>query len=84
MRKVKNMTNEKQQQSHLLTRETLEQVLRVREEIMEHTNGRVFEDSVELIRQMREERTRQLMGEAEEIQWRCLDGSPSGFLPAGV
>ena len=55
-----------QQQGHPLTRETLEQVLRVREEIMEHTNGRVFEDSVELIQQMREERTRELMGESEE------------------
>ncbi len=49
-----------------LTPELLEQVYRVREEIMQGTNGRLFEDSTEIIRQQREERTRQLMGEDEE------------------
>ena len=43
-----------------LTRETLEHVLQVRKEIMEHTKGRVFEDSTEIIRQLREERSREL------------------------
>ncbi len=43
-----------------VTQETLEQVLRVREQIMRETKGRVFEDSTELIRQMREERTKYL------------------------
>ena len=43
-----------------LTREKLERVLKVREEIIAHTYGRTFEDSTELIRQMREERTREL------------------------
>lgn len=43
-----------------LTRETLEHVYQVREEIMEHTNRRVFEDSTEIIRQMREERSQEL------------------------
>ena len=43
-----------------LTRETLEHVYRVREEIMEHTNQRTFEDSTEIIRQMREERSQEL------------------------
>lgn len=43
-----------------LTREKLERVLKVREEIIAHTNGYTFEDSSELIRQMREERTREL------------------------
>ena len=43
-----------------LTRETLEHVYQVREEIMEHTNHRIFEDSTELIRQMREERSQEL------------------------
>ncbi|HEY6287160.1 MAG TPA: hypothetical protein VIX20_15960, partial [Ktedonobacteraceae bacterium] len=48
-----------------LTPETLEQVYRVREQIMHGTNGKLFDDSTELIRQQREERTRQLMGEDE-------------------
>ncbi len=43
-----------------LTRETLEHVYQVHEEIMEHTNRRIFEDSTELIRQMREERSDEL------------------------
>jgi hypothetical protein len=38
----------------------------VREEILQDRQGKPFEDSTELIRQMREERTRQLMGEEEE------------------
>jgi hypothetical protein len=50
----------KQQQRKPLTRETLEHVYQVREEIMEHTNRRIFEDSTELIRQMREERSQEL------------------------
>lgn len=49
-----------------LTPELLEQIYRVREQIMQGTNGKLFEDSTELIRQQREERTRQLMGEDEE------------------
>ncbi len=49
-----------------LTPELLEQVYRVREQIMQESNGKLFEDSTEIIRQQREERTRQLMGEDEE------------------
>ena len=49
-----------------LTSELLEQVYRVRERIRLETNGRLFEDSTEIIRQQREERTRQLLGEDEE------------------
>jgi 2'-5' RNA ligase len=49
-----------------LTSELLEQVYRVRERIKQETNGRLFEDSTEIIRQQREERTRQLTGEYEE------------------
>lgn len=44
-----------------LTPEFLAKVLDVHEEIRQSTNGRIFEDSTELIRQMREERTRELM-----------------------
>lgn len=43
-----------------LTREKLERVLKVHEEIVAHTYGRTFSDSTELIRQMREERTKEL------------------------
>lgn len=43
-----------------LTREKLERVLKVHEEIVAHTYGRTFSDSTELIRQIREERTREL------------------------
>ncbi len=51
---------------HPVTPELLEQVYRVRERIRQESNGYVFEDSTEIIRQQREERTRQLMGEDEE------------------
>lgn len=44
-----------------LTPGILAKVLAVHEEIRRSTNGRIFEDSTELIRQMREERTRELM-----------------------
>jgi hypothetical protein len=43
-----------------LTREKLEHVLKVREEIIARTDGRIFDDSTEIIRQMRDERTREL------------------------
>jgi 2'-5' RNA ligase len=49
-----------------MTPELMEQVYRVREQIMQESNGKLFEDSTEIIRQQREERTRQLMGEDEE------------------
>ena len=52
-----SMTEEHRQP---LTRKTLEHVLQVRKEIMEHTKGRIFEDSTEIIRQMREERSQEL------------------------
>ena len=51
---------------HPITAEILEQLDRVRERIRQESNGYIFEDSAESIRQMREERTRQLMGEDEE------------------
>ena len=43
----------------------LEDLMQVRDEILRERNGQPFEDSAELIRQQREERTRQLMGEEE-------------------
>ena len=43
-----------------LTREKLQEIFEIHEEIKKHTQGMVFEDSAELIRQQREERTRYL------------------------
>jgi 2'-5' RNA ligase len=51
---------------HPMTRETLERLRKIREQIMRENGGKLFEDSTELIRQQREERTRQLMGEDED------------------
>ncbi len=42
-----------------LTREKLEQALRVRERIIENTGGYTFDDSTEIVRQMRDERTKE-------------------------
>ena len=51
---------------HPMTRETLERIHQIRKEILQDRQGKPFEDSTELIRQMREERTRQLAGEDKE------------------
>src|SRR5436305_5761825 len=51
---------------HPITAEILEQLDRVRERIRQESNGYIFEDSAESIRQMREEHTRQLTGEDEQ------------------
>lgn len=49
-----------QQEYRPITHKTLEHILQVHKEIMEHTGGYLFDDSTELIRQMREERSREL------------------------
>jgi hypothetical protein len=41
----------------------LERVLKVREEIISRTDGRIFDDSTEIIREMRDERR----GELDEL-----------------
>jgi hypothetical protein len=48
------------QQRHPVTRKTLNDILQVREEIMRERKGEPFSDSVEIIHQMREERTKEL------------------------
>jgi hypothetical protein len=48
------------EEEHPVTPEYLEQILRVRERIMRESKGQLFEDSAEMIRQMREERTKYL------------------------
>jgi len=51
---------------HSMTRETVERLRQFREQIMKENGGKLLEDSTDLIRQQREERTRQLLGEDEE------------------
>ena len=53
----------KERQHHPVTREAIERLLRFREELIKETNGVLFEDSAEILRQEREKRTRYLMGE---------------------
>jgi len=53
-----------QRQRHQIPDDFLEQVYRVREQVIRDSKGELFEDSTEMIRQMREERTRQLTGES--------------------
>jgi predicted RNA-binding protein len=49
-----------QEQKKPLTQEKLAGIFRAMEEIQQHTQGQVFDDPVEVIRQMREERLREL------------------------
>ena len=53
-------------QGHPVTLEAIERLRRLREQIFQENNGQFFEDSAELLYRQREERTKQLMGEAEE------------------
>ena len=49
-----------EEQSRPVSRESLERLLRTREEIIQERQGKPFSDSTELIRQMREERSKYL------------------------
>jgi predicted metal-dependent RNase len=60
---VPEETSITQRQRRPVTRKTLEAIERISEKIMRERNGKLFENSNELIDQMREERTRELMGE---------------------
>ena len=48
------------QQRKPMTREAIEGLRQIREQIMQERNGKLFEDSTEMIRQMREERSQEL------------------------
>jgi predicted DNA binding CopG/RHH family protein len=48
------------QQRKPMTREAIEGLRQIREQIMQERNGKLFEDSAEMIRQMREERSQEL------------------------
>lgn len=56
----KNIT---QQEWRPANREAVERLRRLRKQILQDRGGKPFEDSTEMLRQQREERTRQLMGE---------------------
>ena len=61
---VPDETPAKRIQGHPITREAIERLRQLREEIMRDRQGKPFsEDSTEMLRQEREKRTRQLMGE---------------------
>lgn len=49
-----------EQQGHPVTREAIERLRQLRKKILAEHKGELFEDSTELIRQMREERSREL------------------------
>lgn len=53
-------TNMKKQQPRPVSRESLQRLLRTREQIIQDRQGQPFTDSTELIRQMREERSEYL------------------------
>ena len=53
--------NETRRQERSLPDDFLEQVHRIREQIIQDSKGELFEDSTELIRQEREKRTEYLM-----------------------
>ena len=57
---IPEKTDIAQRERRYLTDEILQAAFVVRKQIIEHTNGKIFEDSTELIRQMREERSREL------------------------
>src|SRR5436190_5032884 len=53
--------NETQRRERSLPDDFLEQVHRIREQVIQDSKGELFEDSTEVIRQEREKRTNQLM-----------------------
>ena len=57
---VPDETSMTQQEEHPVTPDFLEEVYRVRERIMRESNGQLFEDSAEMVRRQREERTQYL------------------------
>jgi hypothetical protein len=54
-------TNEPRLRGRPVTRKAIERLLKFREELIQETNGQLFEDSAEILRQEREKRTKQLM-----------------------
>lgn len=61
-----------QSREHPVTPEFLEEIYKVRQQVIRDARGELFEDSVEAIRRAREERTQELMGEPAERQHRPI------------
>ena len=61
------VTPNEARQGRPITQEAIERLRRIREKIAEENKSGPFEDSTELLRQQREERTRELMGDSGEI-----------------
>jgi len=53
-------TSTTQQERQPITLEAIERLQAIREQILQDRNGRPFEDSAEMLREMREERSREL------------------------
>jgi hypothetical protein len=49
-------------QQGIITQEAIERLRQLRKQIRQDHHGKIFEDSTEMIRQMRDERTKQLEG----------------------
>jgi len=58
---VRRQDFEDKSKRHPATRKMLDELMQVRDKLLKDRNGQPFEDSVELISQMREERTQHLM-----------------------
>ena len=58
---IQDSDEKDKQQGHPITREAIERLRQLRKKILQQHNGQLFEDSAELIHQMREERTQYLM-----------------------
>jgi predicted metal-dependent RNase len=57
---VPKETSMTQQEYHPITREAIERLKSISEKIMQDRGGKLFEDTAEVIRQMREERSKYL------------------------
>ena len=60
---VEEETMQTQRQERTLTRKTLDKVNEISQRILKERNGKPFENTTEMIRQMRDERTKYLTGE---------------------
>jgi len=72
------MGNAKKQRQPV-TQKNLEQLLKFRENLMQETNGQLFEDSAKLIRQERIKRTKQIMEAATGKPFKLDDEDLADF-----
>ncbi len=65
-RTIPSETDSTNGQQGIITSETIHQIDQLREQILQDRQGKLFEDSTETIRSMREERARQLENLSED------------------